>query len=105
MTYDKWKTTDPDAEFLGDKAQEGERSQSGETKMSDFITQVADRIGELEKERDQLRELNAELWEIVAAVYVSDVFTHLKPATRDLINKVAYQRMVEHDTAKAEKIK
>jgi hypothetical protein len=24
MSYDHWKTTDPDAEFLGDKAQGGE---------------------------------------------------------------------------------
>jgi hypothetical protein len=66
--------------------------------MSDFITQVAGRIGELEREGDQLRELNdclirtngelrelnAELWEIIRLLLTS---------------------MVEHDKAKAEKLK
>jgi hypothetical protein len=67
LTYDKWKTTDPDAEFLGDNQQAGERREgvmSEEERMAELEGDIVESekwIQRVEAENSQLRELNAEL--------------------------------------------
>jgi hypothetical protein len=72
MSYDEWKTTDPDAEFLGDNRQAGERSEgvmSEEERMAELEGDIVESekwIERVEAENSQLRKLNTELEKAVA---------------------------------------
>jgi hypothetical protein len=78
LSYDKWKTTDPDAEFLGDNQQAGERREgvmSEEERVAELEGDIVENekwIQRVEAENSQLRQLNAELIRALELILCGD---------------------------------
>jgi hypothetical protein len=126
LSYDKWKTTDPDAEFLGDKAQGGERRKAEMTENAMIVVLQAE-IQELRELNDslmatasrlseacaELNDLNAELLDVcrslancdVEKIYAGEPLRRLIVSTQKVI---ALRRLIvsaRQVIAKAEKLK
>jgi hypothetical protein len=102
LSYDKWKTSDPDTEFLGDNQQAGERREgvmSEEERMAELEGDIVENekwIQRVEAENHELRQLNAELLGALWAVKAEIMEPQVTEAT---------WIKVETAIAKAEKLK